>query len=110
MFKVNVVFDAKKVSSEYRSRFASAKTALDATVLKSCEEFVPYDTGALMRSGKALSGGGVVYEAPYAKRMYYHDGNFSKKVHKSAGGAWFERAKAENLPAWLDEVRERVSR
>ena len=102
MFKANIVFDSGKIAGDFKGRFGRAKAALGNAVLKSCEIYVPYDTGNLVRSGGIYDGGGrVVYSAPYAKKMYYHKGNFSKKVHRSATDAWFEHAKAANLSDWI---------
>ena len=59
---------------------------------------LPFDTGQLQnRSGfvddsKVKSGKvSIVYDTPYARRLYYHpEYNFKKEKNPNAGGMWFE--------------------
>ena len=59
---------------------------------------MPFDTGALQnRSGfvdKSEIGKGktsIVFDTPYARRLYYHpEYNFKKEKNANAGGMWFE--------------------
>lgn len=59
---------------------------------------LPFDTGQLqnrscfvddskVKSGKVS----IVYDTPYARRLYYHpEYNFKKEKNPNAGGMWFE--------------------
>lgn len=51
-----------------------AQKKLDSEVLKISESYVPHRTGELMKSGKRgtkIGQGFVVYNTPYARRMWY---------------------------------------
>ena len=85
------------------SRVPQAQRILARAVLASCEPFVPYDTGALCRSGQA--GDGVVtYTADHAAKCYYSRRPFRKDKHPQACAGWFEAAKAVSLEAWRRET------
>lgn len=48
--------------------------AVDAEVIRQCEPYVPFDTGALSRSANLatkVGSGEVVYDTPYAHYQYY---------------------------------------
>ena len=78
-----------------------ARRALCEAVLRSAEPYVPYKTGYLMSTGGVIRDlSGVTYGAPYASRMYYHDGSFSKRVHRLAGPRWVERAADASFGEW----------
>lgn len=67
---------------------------IDSEVLRLCAPYVPFDDGALQRSGidKTKIGSGVViYDTPYARRWYYREANF--KGAPKRGKMWFERMK-----------------
>ena len=81
--------------------FDGARRALCEAVLESAEPYVPYDTGYLLSTGAASADRtGLTYGAPYARRMYYHTGSFSKRVHRLAGPRWVERAKDVSSGEW----------
>lgn len=47
---------------------------IDSAVIRYCEPYVPYDSGALMRSANTatdVGSGEVRYDAPYARYQYY---------------------------------------
>ena len=80
-------------------RVPRAKTALAQAVLRSCEPYVPYNTGELCRSGQA-GAGFVTYTAAHAARCYYSRRPFRKDKHPQACAQWLEAAKAVSLPEW----------
>lgn len=61
-----------------------------------------------MRSGTdgtKLGSGQVIWNAPYARRMYYGlHYHFSTDKHPQACAQWFEKAKAVHKKEWLDTV------
>lgn len=91
----------------------AAKFAVAENVLADCSEYVPYETGALRRSGdtEQPSGDGpakVVWgkDADTAKyaRVQYFGVNFDhpRRPNNSKGCAkWFEKAKAERKAEWV---------
>lgn len=72
----------------------SAQVFIDSEVLRRCAPYVPFDTGALNRSGvvnTVLGNGRVVYQTPYARRWYYVPANFHGAPKR--GNYFFERMK-----------------
>lgn len=68
---------------------------VDSEVLRYCDPYVPFDTGALKTSGitaTVIGSGEVVYNTPYARRQYYEN---SGKSGGLRGKQWFERMKAD---------------
>ena len=85
-----------------------AQVMLDDAVKRDTDPFVPMDTGMLARSVQTASPSGsgvVVYDTPYAHRLYYGlDFNFKKIHHPLATAQWFEAAKSVNEKRWIAEV------
>ena len=81
---------------------------LDYAVKRDTDPFVPMDTGMLARSVQTTSPSGsgeVVYNTPYAHRLYYGLSFAFKKVHHPLATAqWFEEAKAVHGKRWVAEV------
>lgn len=77
---------------------------IDNEILTRCEPYVPRNTGALIASGwqnTHLGSGEVVYDTPYAAKMYYGKSDTGREYeYRGApmrGAYWFERMKAANL-------------
>ena len=103
MLKVDVKTDAAGVGRKILSGMPRARLALARAVLASCEPYVPYNTGALCRSG--LAGDGfVTWTASHAARCYYSSRPFRKEKHPQACGQWFEAAMAVSLDVWQKET------
>lgn len=99
--------DKAKVMNRFEHRYEAAQKWMDNEVLRTTEPYVPFRTGMLARSGPGhtqLGSGEVVYETPYARRMYYGRYNFNKSAHPQATAQWFEKSKAVNKKAWLSGV------
>lgn len=93
---------------------AAACGAVAENVLADCGPYVPYDTGALKRSGEAvpLRGGGAEVRwgtdadtAAYAREQYYNEGYRHKTEQNAlfsprAQSHWFEGARAERREEW----------
>lgn len=87
--------------------------AIDAAVIRYTDPYVPYKTGALARSvntNTVLGSGAIVYNTPYAARMYYNPQyHFNTEKHPQAGGYWFERAMADHKNDVLKEAKRAVN-
>ena len=98
--------------SRFHPKYQKAQQFLDGEVLKDSAPYVPMRTGNLMNSGQlgtTIGSGEIVYNAPYARRMYYGTSlNFSKDKHPQACAQWFEKAKANKKKAWIDGVNKIV--
>lgn len=69
---------------------------IDKAVLKHCQDYIPMDTGEIIRSGircTKIGSGEVKYNTPYARRWYYTDAVFSGAPKR--GTYWFEHMKNE---------------
>lgn len=72
----------------------SAQRFVDSEVLRRCTPMVPFDSGALNRSGTdntRIGSGEVRYATPYARRWYYRPAHFTGAPMR--GNYWFERMK-----------------
>lgn len=92
--------------NRFDAKYQKAQKWLDNEVLKDCNPYVPFRTGNLAGSGirgTTLGNGEIIYNAPYARRMYYGiNFNFSKEAHPKACAQWFEKAKQEKKEAWVN--------
>lgn len=93
----SVEIDGKKVL-EKRGLDDSgfAQQFIDSEVLRLCDPYVPFDTGALIDSGiihTQIGSGKVRYRTPYARRWYYMPAEFNEAPRR--GNYWFERMKNE---------------
>lgn len=112
--RYKLVFDEDACKKRFQPIYKKAQKFLDSEVLRTSAPYVPMQTGNLMRSGNVgtkLGEGEVIYNAPYASRMYYGTSfNFSKKKHPQACAQWFEVAKAANKDAWIKGVNEIIKK
>ena len=122
---MTIDFNVAKIASKIKSHIETLQPILDMQVMKDSNYYAPMDTGNLQASAitgsyfeqptKALtmpilqSGqmsvnagkGKVVWNTPYAKKMYYGVGyNFSKDSNTNAQAKWFEKAKATKIGNW----------
>lgn len=104
-----LVLNTQFTLSRFNSKYEQAQKYLDSEVLRDSAPYVPFRTGNLMNSGNTgtvIGSGEVVYNAPYARRVYYGTSmNFSKLKHPQATAQWFEKAKATKKDAWLSGVK-----
>ncbi|MBB6446461.1 hypothetical protein HNR53_003120 [Bacillus benzoevorans] len=81
-----------------------AQFVLDEQVLKDSNNYAPWREHYLIASSIEHSKpgtGSLIWETPYARRLYYNPQyNFSKDHNPLAGGLWFERAKAAHGVDW----------
>jgi len=101
---VDVDINVVQTLAHVNTAFGRAQKWLDNEILKDSEPFVPFDTGALTRSGQmgtVLGSGILVYNTPYAKAQYYGTGTKSRDVHAQACPQWFEKAKAIHKLKWV---------
>lgn len=112
MTNIRLEIDVQQVINRFDQRFQQAQKYLDSEVLRCSAPYVPMrevDGGTLMKSGTLgtkLGSGQVIYNAPYAKKMYYGiNYHFSKDKHPQACAQWFEKAKATNKDDWVNGVK-----
>lgn len=104
--------DVGKVCSRFDPKYQLAQSRLDSEVVRCSSPYVPMRSGQLMRSGEngtKPGSGQVVWNTPYARRMYYGlNYHFSTDKHPQACAQWFEKAKAVHKAAWLKVVQDTI--
>lgn len=90
-----------------KNKITIVHQALDSQIIKDTGPYVPFKTGVL--SGSPLrnkrGAGEIVYDTPYARRLYYGvKYNFNRTFHPQAGAKWLERAKAVWMKQWTQIV------
>lgn len=107
------VINTKLVIARFDPRYHEAQKFLDSEVLRDSAPYVPFRTGNLMNSGNTgtvIGSGKVVYNAPYAKPVYYaKEASFNKEKHPQAQAQWFEKSKATKKEAWVKGVQKIVT-
>ena len=104
--------DEIRVKAKLSGMTERAQYALDNQVLTDTNNFVPFDSGALIKSSSIASqpGKGVVkWQTPYARVQYYSRPNKSGANNPRATMRWFEAAKAAYLRNWI-QVAKRAAR
>lgn len=122
----NPAFDEK-----WEERYGEAQKYIDSEVLRHNAKYIPFRTGFLNQSGTlgtTVGTGLVVYNAPYARYMYYgkvmrdangralygkapkHVTNEPIQYHGAPqrGAYWFERMKAAHKDAILRGASKRM--
>lgn len=99
------------------ARGGTAQKFIDSEVLRLSAPYVPFQTGALNRSGITgtdIGSGEVVYNTPYARYLYYGKlmvGPAPKRLTEiplsyngapKRGAMWFERMKTDHKREILD--------
>ena len=103
-----VKFDLAAVGGKIKNEARGATAAFSAKVLEDCNRYCRELTGALIRSSKRASdlrGGYLVWDTPYAKRVYY-TGEARTGVNADASKLWGEKAKSVHLEEWKEVARD----
>lgn len=102
-YKIKNKNDYKKVMSQINDSvqeladksLEKAIWAVSQEALKDSNKYIPFDTGALLRSSIVetfATKGLIQYNTPYAKRLYYGISlNFSKDANPQASAYWWEK-------------------
>ena len=85
-------------SSRFTQQYSKAQKFVDNEVLRGCSALVPFQTGALQKSGilgTEVGSGEVAWIAPYAHDQYYNTPR-TRGYDANRGAYWFERWKASD--------------
>lgn len=77
-------------SADWTNRFKECQKYIDSEVLRHNSKYIPFQTGALYRSGQIgtiIGSGEIVYQSPYARYMYY-----GKVMRDAQGRAFYGKA------------------
>lgn len=100
---VELVFDTKKVVEKLDKFKDLATLNVSQQVQTDSNIYVRFDKGTLARSTELasdLAHGQVVWDTPYAKRVYYV-GTPNTEANPNASLMWFEVAKSRFSKDWL---------
>ena len=93
-----LVLNKSVVQAHTKACLERAQKVIDSEVLRYDKDYIPMDTGTLIKSGTlgTLIGSGLTeYIAPYARKQYYGtDLDHSNQRNPQGGPYWFERMKA----------------
>ena len=121
---VDVHIDTKRIDNNIRN----AQKLLNMQVVADCDEYIPFQQGALRGSvnyPEGIYGGCIEYDTPYAHYQYQGElylgangsswvGKHEKKypsgkpLHYHTAGTsdhWFDRAKEAHKDQWIDLVK-----
>lgn len=88
-------------------KFDRMQKYVDSEVLRRCSPRVPFQTGALEKSGKlgtTIGSGVVEYIAPYARKQYW-DTSETRSYDPNRGGKWFERMKVAEKSEIMESAK-----
>ena len=112
-FETKTTLNDAKIKADISGALKSAQAPLDAMVLQDSNYFVPIKTGTLQKSAiinTRLGSGEVVWQTPYARRLYYEYEKPEHQANPNACSKWFEAAKARWLEKWVRLVNEYIHR
>lgn len=100
----DIRIDLRGVGPAVKEMVKRAQFVLDEQVIKDSNYYIPQDQGFLKDSALSASSvgeGRVVWNTPYARRLYYNPQyHFSKDKNPNAQGLWFEAAKSARKKEW----------
>ncbi len=128
--KVELQWDPN-FADKWEAVYSEAQKYVDSEVLRLCSRYIPFQTGFLNQSGilgTVIGTGTVVYNAPYARYLYYGkimrdkegraffggapkhvtEENLSYHGEPQRGAFWFERMKAAHKDAILRGAAKRM--
>jgi len=102
---VTVKLDVRRLTQKILDNARGARLWLKNEIAKDTDRFVPFRLGGLRQSVEPsvdADDDKLVYDVPYAKRLYYSRGyRFTKP---GTTDHWFEQAKAIHKDKWLRGV------
>jgi hypothetical protein len=97
---VKIEIDIKKISDRIKDAERKALFVTSVQALKDCNVYCPEDQRTLLKSSEIssdLDNGKLVWDTPYAKKVYYTGNNFTKK---RARKMWAHYAKNRHGKEW----------
>lgn len=104
---IDIKLNVNTIKTELASKKQKAQRLLDHMVLNDSDKYAPQVTGTLRKKGfdSVLGSGYVIWNVPYAKKVYHESGQPSLLKNPNARRKWFEVAKAERLKEWERRVQ-----
>lgn len=96
IIQVRIQFSTKQLHAKSAELKQQAQTFVGNELLKKCDPYVPFDTGALRDSGNAHSKpeeGYLMWKTPYAAKQWYNGRANGQRGRKWALRAWADHGK-----------------
>ena len=105
---VDIKLNTIEIKAQLEKQKQKAQKLLDHMVLRDSDKYAPHKTGTLRKKGfdTVLGSGFVIWNVPYAKKVYHAGGTPSQLKNPNARRKWFEVAKAEKLDEWIRRVND----
>lgn len=105
--KVRVTVDTDRMKKRLLNNVEMSRYLVTQQVLEDSNQYVPVDTWNLHNSAflhsNLLKDGRIIWNTPYARRMYYGVGyKFSRDLNPKAQAKWYEKAKAVHRSQWRE--------
>ena len=104
--RLEIYSDLDKLANKLEKGLDKALFLTSNQVLEDSNYYIPKDRGMLEGSSFVHSKpeeGHIEWNTPYARRLYWNPQyEFSKDSNPNARGLWFEYAKSQHLPEWLE--------
>lgn len=96
----NVSIDIKGINEKIKKAKELAKDVVMIRVLEDSNQYIPLNTGDLLRSGRRENDT-VKWTIDYAHEQYYADYDPRRGINPNASRRWFEVARAKYLDTWV---------
>ena len=104
---IRLEMDVRKVAGRLQKQLDDALPLIASEVRSDCNRYVRVDQSTMKQSSYTASdlrSGKIVWNTPYAKRMYY-TGTPSTNVNANASLRWCEKAKEQHAQTWLETAQ-----
>lgn len=112
--RIKVTVDTKRITPKVLKATKGAIYPVSSQVLKDSNFYIPLDTGNMRDSSirsSDLEKGKIVWDTPYARRMYYGTHfRFSKYKNPRAQALWAEKAKSAHSREWARVAKKAVEK
>ena len=96
------------IKKEINERIENAKDDFLKYIIEDSFEYVPYETGKLANSASIDNKGNIIYDEPYAEKVYNSDRQYDTDKHNKATGHWIEEAYKDKADKWQHKLKDLI--
>ena len=96
------------IKKEINKRIENAKDDFLKYIIDDSFEYVPYETGKLANSASIDNKGNIIYDEPYAEKVYNSDRQYDTDKHNKATGHWIEKAYKDKADKWQQKLKDLI--
>ena len=108
---VKIAIDKMKIVHKVNEAWKKGLSMLTEEILNDTNDFVKFDTGALMASSYIhtdFKHGKLIWQTPYARRQYWEIKTAVTDINPRATWRWFEAAKRTHSAKWQMQAQRAV--